>query len=152
MGRRSPLHRSRRAQGLRHRRRSDHRESADQEGDVRGDRLWCEWGSEAQAQVEGFESGAVDYITKPINFAELEARVNSLLRIKALQSALSARERELSELNDEEQDRRNVFDIPLLADRLAAATTRRADARSGASAKDGTSRNSTRERDCAGDG
>jgi len=51
-------------------------------------------------KVEGLDAGADDYITKPINFAELEARVNSLLRIKALQVALAERETELSELND----------------------------------------------------
>ncbi len=51
-------------------------------------------------KVEGLDAGAEDYVTKPINFAELEARVNSHLRIKKLQSDLAARELELSELND----------------------------------------------------
>ena len=37
-------------------------------------------------KVEGLDAGADGYITKPINFAELEARVNSLLRIKRLQA------------------------------------------------------------------
>jgi two-component system, cell cycle response regulator len=50
-------------------------------------------------KVEGLDAGADDYITKPINFAELEARVKSMLRIKGLQDALEERERELSEVN-----------------------------------------------------
>jgi two-component system, cell cycle response regulator len=51
-------------------------------------------------KVEGLDAGADDYITKPINFRELEARVKALLRIKALQQDLTERERELQEMND----------------------------------------------------
>ena len=50
-------------------------------------------------KVEGLEAGADDYITKPIEFAELEARVKSMLRIKRLQDELERRERELSDMN-----------------------------------------------------
>jgi diguanylate cyclase (GGDEF)-like protein len=50
-------------------------------------------------KVEGLDAGADDYITKPINFPELDARVKSLLRIKKLQEDLSNRERELEEMN-----------------------------------------------------
>ncbi len=39
-------------------------------------------------KVEGLDAGADDYITKPLNFKELEARVKSLLRIKELQTEL----------------------------------------------------------------
>ena len=51
-------------------------------------------------KVEGLDAGADDYITKPIHFSELQARVRSLLRIKALQEKVANRERELSEMND----------------------------------------------------
>jgi len=51
-------------------------------------------------KVEGLDAGAHDYITTPIHFSELQARVRSLLRIKALQEKIAGRERELSEMND----------------------------------------------------
>jgi two-component system, cell cycle response regulator len=52
-----------------------------------------------ESKVEGLEAGADDYITKPIDFAELKARIRSMLRIKRLQEALEERERELLEVN-----------------------------------------------------
>ena len=39
-------------------------------------------------KVTGLDAGADDYLTKPINFPELEARVRSMLRIKKLQDEL----------------------------------------------------------------
>jgi diguanylate cyclase (GGDEF)-like protein len=51
-------------------------------------------------KVEGLEAGADDYITKPIDFAELKARLTSMLRIKRLQEELQERERELLEANE----------------------------------------------------
>ena len=49
-------------------------------------------------KVEGLGAGADDYVTKPINFAELEARVKSMLRIKALQDELARANDELSRM------------------------------------------------------
>ncbi|HVX38632.1 MAG TPA: diguanylate cyclase [Gemmatimonadaceae bacterium] len=51
-------------------------------------------------KVEGLEAGADDYITKPIDFPELKARLNSMLRIKRLQEELEERERQLLEANE----------------------------------------------------
>jgi diguanylate cyclase (GGDEF)-like protein len=51
-------------------------------------------------KVEGLDAGADDYITKPIDFAELKARLRSMLRIKRLQEELEEREKELLEMNE----------------------------------------------------
>lgn len=52
-----------------------------------------------ESMVQGLDAGADDYIAKPINFRELDARVKSLLRIQSLQSSLQQREKELSVAN-----------------------------------------------------
>jgi diguanylate cyclase (GGDEF)-like protein len=50
-------------------------------------------------KVEGLDAGADDYITKPINFAELEARVRTQLRIKSLVEEVEQQKRELERIS-----------------------------------------------------
>jgi diguanylate cyclase (GGDEF)-like protein len=50
-------------------------------------------------KIAGFDAGADDYLTKPIMFSELEARVRSMLRIKRLRDELEAKNRELEMLS-----------------------------------------------------
>ncbi len=52
-----------------------------------------------QDKVDGLDAGADDYLTKPVNFPELEARVRSMLRIKRLQDELDQKNRELEFVN-----------------------------------------------------
>ncbi len=52
-----------------------------------------------QDKVAGLDAGADDYLTKPINFPELEARVRSMLRIKRLQDEIELKNRELERLS-----------------------------------------------------
>ena len=52
-----------------------------------------------QERVRGIEAGADDFLSKPINQAELFARVKSLLRIKALQDEVKEQAWQLAEWN-----------------------------------------------------
>jgi adenylate cyclase len=52
-----------------------------------------------QERVHGIEAGADDFLTKPIQQAELFARVKSLLRVKALQDEVRRQASALAQLN-----------------------------------------------------
>ena len=53
---------------------------------------------DAQAErVKGLEAGADDFLSKPVNWEELFARVQSLLRVKALQDELKQLNQQLEE-------------------------------------------------------
>lgn len=53
----------------------------------------------AQERVKGLEAGADDFLTKPVNQAELLARVRSLLRIKTLYDEVQRQKDELAQWN-----------------------------------------------------
>ncbi len=55
-------------------------------------------------KIEGLDSGADDYLTKPVQMLELAAKVRSALRIKELQIELEKRNTELQRLNDIKDD------------------------------------------------
>jgi len=53
--------------------------------------------------VEGLEAGAVDYVTKPFNAPELNARVRTHLRLRQVEEELRERNAELVKVNEELQ-------------------------------------------------
>jgi len=53
----------------------------------------------AQERIKGIEAGADDFLSKPINQAELLARVRSLLRIKELHDTIQAQATQMAEWN-----------------------------------------------------
>ena len=67
-------------------------------------------------RIKGLEAGADDFLTKPVNMAELIARVRSLLRIKDLYTTVQAQAAELADLNAtlEERVQRQVAQLERL--------------------------------------
>lgn len=51
--------------------------------------------AETEQKVKGFEAGAVDYVTKPLQFAEVMARVDTHLKLHAAQRQLEMQNEEL---------------------------------------------------------
>jgi class 3 adenylate cyclase len=68
-------------------------------------------------RVRGIESGADDFLAKPVRYAELFARVRSLLRVKVLQDEVRRQATELREWNELLEQR--VRDQVAAIDRLA---------------------------------
>jgi len=63
-------------------------------------------------KVAGFEAGVDDYITKPFNFTEVLARINAVLRNRALIDQIKVRETRLTlaeELNRDLKEHLSVF-------------------------------------------
>jgi adenylate cyclase len=87
----------------------------------------------AEERVKGIEAGADEFLTKPINQAELLARVKSLLRIKELHDTVQAQASQLADWNQnlerrvqeqlgqlERLERLKRFFSPQLADLIVA--------------------------------
>jgi class 3 adenylate cyclase len=53
------------------------------------------------ARVKGIDSGADDFLTKPVRYAELFARVRSLLRVKMLQDEVRRQSEQLHHWNEQ---------------------------------------------------
>jgi adenylate cyclase len=70
----------------------------------------------AQERIRGLEAGADDFLTKPVNQAELLARVRSLVRVKQLYDTVQMQAAELAELNKTLE--RRVTDQVAQLDRL----------------------------------
>ncbi len=66
--------------------------------------------SHEQDQAKGLEIGADDYLTKPINFVILEAKIKVMRRIALMQRQLSDNARQLELYRDEAEEEQRIAD------------------------------------------
>lgn len=64
--------------------------------------------SESKDIIKGFEAGGVDYITKPFNTAELQARVRTHLELKQARDTIYQHSQQLETLNHEKDNILNI--------------------------------------------
>lgn len=66
--------------------------------------------NEVQDKIKAFEAGGVDYITKPFHFAEVKMRVETHLKINALNQSLQAQNKALSQSLQREKELEGLRD------------------------------------------
>ena len=69
-----------------------------------------------QDKLEGFAAGAVDYVTKPVQIAEVVTRVRTHLELSALRRQLAAQNQQLLEARDELEERVRLRTADLTAE------------------------------------
>lgn len=69
--------------------------------------------SETIDKVKAFSAGGVDYITKPFQFEEVQARVSTHLNIRQLQTELENQNRQLTDLNQALRKSQNALEREL---------------------------------------
>ncbi len=77
--------------------------------------------SDAEDKVKGFEAGAVDYVTKPLQYSEVLARVTTHLKIRELARSLQGQNEQLQGLTDELQ--KTNAELVKVSDELRDANT-----------------------------
>lgn len=84
------------------------------------------WRNSVGDRVEGLDSGADEFLWKPVDMNELQARVRAGLRVGGLMQQLSAANRELKAANQKLSARNELLESLSLTDQLTGLLNRRA--------------------------
>jgi DNA-binding response OmpR family regulator len=66
---------------------------------------------ESKSKRDGFDAGADDYVTKPFDFEEVDARIRAMLRKRELYLTLESRNQELKASNDQLEELATVDEL-----------------------------------------